>query len=175
MKRDIFLLLFFFPVVLYAQDNSEMLKISGLVLDKKNNEPLAFVNIGIINRNIGTISYENGSFELAIPVQHANDELTFSMVGYKVLTIPINDIIGNTKNFDKFSQHIPSFNDALAVEKGYIAMSNSEAHLKIKCDEDTGADNLSAFTELVKHWADKYKLELKQVDNKNTYYIIGQK
>ncbi|GIT99906.1 hypothetical protein TSL6_04130 [Sulfurovum sp. TSL6] len=87
----------------------------------------------------------------------------------------INDIIGNTKNFNKFSQHIPSFNDALAVEKGFIAMSNSEDHLKIKCDEDTGADNLSAFTELVKHWADKYKLELKQVDNKNTYYIIGQK
>jgi len=86
----------------------------------------------------------------------------------------INDIISNTKNFNKFSQHIPSFNDALAVEKGFIAMSNSEDHLKIKCDEDTGADNLSAFTELVKHWADKYKLELKQVDNKNTYYIIGQ-
>ena len=54
----------------------------------------------------------------------------------------INDIISNTKNFDKFSQHIPSFNDALAVEKGYIAMSNSENHLKIKCDEDSSADNL---------------------------------
>ena len=87
----------------------------------------------------------------------------------------INNIIANTKNFEKFSPHIPSFNDALAVEKGFIAMSNSEDHLKIKCNEDTGADNLSAFTELVKHWADKYKLELKQVENKNTYYIIGQK
>ena len=85
----------------------------------------------------------------------------------------INNIIANTKGLEKFSQHIPSFNDALAVEKGFIAMSNSEDHLKIKCDEDSGADNLSAFTALVKHWADKYKLELKQVDNKNTYYIIG--
>ena len=86
----------------------------------------------------------------------------------------INDIIANTKNFEKFSPHIPSFNDALAVEKGFIAMSNSEDHLKIKCDEDSNADNLSAFTALVKHWADKYKLELKPVENKNTYYIIGQ-
>ena len=85
----------------------------------------------------------------------------------------INNIIANTKEFEKFSQHIPSFNDSLAVEKGFIAMSNSEDHLKIKCDEDTGADNLSAFTVLVKHWAEKYKLELKQVANKNTYYIIG--
>jgi hypothetical protein len=85
----------------------------------------------------------------------------------------MNTIIANTKGFEKFSHHLPSFNDALAVEKGFIAMSNSEDHLKIKCDEDISADNLSAFTDLVKHWAEKYKLELKQVDNKNTYYIIG--
>ena len=86
----------------------------------------------------------------------------------------INDIISNTDGFERFSQHIPSFNDALAVEKGFIAMSNSEDHLKIKCDEDSSADNLSAFIALVKHWAEKYKLELKKVENKNTYYIIGQ-
>ncbi len=87
----------------------------------------------------------------------------------------MNNIIAHTKDFDKFSQHIPSFNDALAVEKGFIAMSNSEDYLKIKCEEDINADNLSGFTELVKHWAEKYKLDLKQVDNKNTYYIIGHK
>jgi len=87
----------------------------------------------------------------------------------------MNDIIENTEGFYMFSQHIPSFNDALAVEKGFIAMSNSENHLKIKCDEDISADNLSGFTALVKHWAEKYKLELKQVANKNTYYIIGHK
>ncbi|SFZ97385.1 hypothetical protein MNB_SV-5-1704 [hydrothermal vent metagenome] len=85
----------------------------------------------------------------------------------------MNKIIDNTKNFSKFSQHLPSFNDALAVEKGFIAMSNSEDYLKIKCNEDSNADNLTAFTDLVKHWANKYKLDLKKVDNKNTYYIIG--
>jgi len=87
----------------------------------------------------------------------------------------IKDIIANTKGFEKFSPHIPSFNDALAVEKGYIAMSNSENHLKIKCNEDSSADNLSAFTKIVDHWADKYKLDLKKVENKNTYYILGHK
>lgn len=86
----------------------------------------------------------------------------------------MNDIISNTNGFERFSQHLPSFNDALAVEKGFIAMSNSEDYLKIKCDVDSAADNLSAFTTLVKHWAEKYKLELKKVENKSTYYIIGQ-
>ncbi len=86
----------------------------------------------------------------------------------------MKDIIDNTEGFEQFSRHIPSFNDALAVEKGYIAMSNSEPYLKIKCNEDSTADNLSAFEALVSHWADKYKLELR-VANKHTYYIIGQK
>jgi len=105
-------------------------------------------------------------------------EALLAQLGYtktKQTLNQMNNIIENTSGFDKFSQHIPSFNDALAVEKGFIAMSNSEDHLKIKCDEDISADNLSAFTDLVKHWADKYKLELKQVENKNTYYIIGYK
>ncbi len=87
----------------------------------------------------------------------------------------INKIIDNTEGFESFSQHILSFNDALIVEKGFVAMSNSEEYFKIKCEEDYSADNLSAFTKMVKHWADKYKIELRKLDNKNTYYIIGQK
>ena len=31
----------------------------------------------------------------------------------------MNKIIENTKDFAKFSHHIPSFNDVLAVEKGF--------------------------------------------------------
>lgn len=87
----------------------------------------------------------------------------------------MKNIIKHTKNFEKFSQHIPAFNDALAIEKAFIGMSNSESYLKIKCQEDPSADNLSAFTNLVMRWAEKYKLELRQVENKPTYYIIGQK
>ncbi|MEA1953669.1 MAG: hypothetical protein U9O24_04705 [Campylobacterota bacterium] len=87
----------------------------------------------------------------------------------------MNRIIENTKGFENFSQHILSLNDALTIEKAFIAMSNSTEHLKIKCKEDPSADNITAFKELVKHWADKYKVEVKKVENKNTYYIIGQK
>ena len=85
----------------------------------------------------------------------------------------IKTILSATEGLEKFLPHIPSFADALAVEKGYIAMSNSVDHLKIKCDADTNADNLAAFTQLVEHWADKYRLKLQKVPNKNTYYIIG--
>jgi len=105
-------------------------------------------------------------------------EALLAQLGYsntEQLLKQMKNIIENTKDFDKFSQHIPSFNDALAVEKGFIAMSNSEDYLKIKCNEDINADNLTAFTELVQQWSDKYNLELKKVKSKNTYYIIGHK
>ena len=103
-------------------------------------------------------------------------EALLKQLGYSVTeqTLKqVNTIIDNTPGMQKFLPHVPSFADALAVEKGYIAMSNSEDYLKIKCEEDANADNLSAFTELVNRWAEKYKLQLKKVDNKNTYYIIG--
>jgi hypothetical protein len=103
-------------------------------------------------------------------------EALLTQLGYSVTeqTLKqINRIMENTEGLDKFLPHIPSFGDALAVEKGYLAMSNSEDYLKIKCDPDTNADNLAAFTEIVNRWADKYKLALKKVDDKNTYYIIG--
>ena len=87
----------------------------------------------------------------------------------------MNDIIQHTKGFAKFSQHLPAFSDALAVEKAFIAMSNSKPYLKLKCNADSTADNLSAFTTLVRHWAEKYKLTLEQVERKDTYYILGQK
>ncbi|MEY3090911.1 MAG: hypothetical protein RL113_1227 [Pseudomonadota bacterium] len=85
----------------------------------------------------------------------------------------INRIIAHTKGFEKFSQHLPSFNDALALEKGFVAMSNSTDHLKIKCNEDSSADNLSAFEQILKHWSEKYHLDLQKVDGQNTYYLIG--
>lgn len=108
---------------------------------------------------------------------HLTPEALLAQLGYsqsKQTLKQITTIMEGTKGFDDFSQHIPSFVDALAVEKGFMAMSNSESYLKIKCEEDSNADNLSAFTSLVQHWANKYKLKLKKVENKNTYYIVGQ-
>jgi hypothetical protein len=87
----------------------------------------------------------------------------------------MNAIIANTEGFEKFSQHLPSFNDALAVEKAFIGLSNSENYLKIKCDTHSNVENLLAFHQLVDHWAQKYKMALKKVDNTETYYIIGHK
>jgi len=84
--------------------------------------------------------------------------------------------IANTNQFDKFSKHIISLNDKLKHMNGFVSLSNSEPYLKIKCDTDKDSDEIiKEFTQEVHHWADKYNVELKKVDNKDVYYIIGIK
>ena len=83
--------------------------------------------------------------------------------------------IENTKNFDSFSKHIISLNDKLKKMNAYVGLSNKESYFKIKCDEQELEEGIAKeFLDEVKHWSDKYQVELKQIDSKNVFYIIGK-
>lgn len=82
--------------------------------------------------------------------------------------------IANTKEFDKFSKHILSLNDKLKHMNAYVALSNTEAYFKIKCDATDSAKIIEEFTSELNHWGSKYDVNLQKVDNKNVYYIIGR-
>ncbi len=83
-------------------------------------------------------------------------------------------IINNTNKFEKFSNHILSLHDNLAPIKGFVAMSNSQDSFKIKGSQDTSNEVSKEFQEKVEKWATKYKVQIKKVSNKPTYYILGQ-
>lgn len=51
-----------------------------------------YVNIGIKNKNIGTVSSADGSFELLIPKILEKDTLTFSLVGYAEINLPLQNL-----------------------------------------------------------------------------------
>ena len=88
----------------------------------------------------------------------------------------VTKAIENTKEFNKFSKHIISLNDKLKHMNGFLALSNSVPHFKIKCDAANDSQEIiQEFTDEVKHWANKYNVELQKVDNKDVYYIIGIK
>ncbi|MBX7240780.1 MAG: carboxypeptidase-like regulatory domain-containing protein [Bacteroidia bacterium] len=53
------------------------------ITDSKSGLPVAYVNIGVLNQNIGTVSDEAGRFSLVIPPGHEKDTLVFSMLGYE--------------------------------------------------------------------------------------------
>jgi hypothetical protein len=72
--------------------------ISGEVLSFENNEPLAYVNIGIKNKTVGTVANNNGQFKLILNDRVAeNDTVIFSYVGYKTKTFLISELKSTKK------------------------------------------------------------------------------
>jgi len=57
------------------------------------------VNIGIINKNIGTVSNLDGNFKILMEEKFHNDSLKFSSIGYESKTFLIADFI-KQKNHD---------------------------------------------------------------------------
>jgi hypothetical protein len=58
-------------------------KIQGIILDSANHlSPIDFASIGIIGKNVGTVSNDSGIFHLSIPNENLHDSLTFSRIGF---------------------------------------------------------------------------------------------
>ena len=67
----------------------------GVLVDAKTNETIPYVNIGIVNRGIGTVSDEEGLFHLLLnPANYSiRDTLQFSSIGYTTLKKAVKDLI----------------------------------------------------------------------------------
>ena len=70
----------------------------GQVIDAATKEPLPYVNIGLLNKNIGTVSDETGYFELEVNTkQNSLDTLRFSMIGFETKSYTLNDFINQNE------------------------------------------------------------------------------
>lgn len=72
--------------------------LEGYVRDKQSNEGLPYVNIGIIGKNVGTVSRSDGWFSIILDDKYSDDSLRFSMMGYKNKTFKIGGIHNLIKN-----------------------------------------------------------------------------
>ena len=64
---------------------------NGFLKDIENNQPLAYVNIGIIDKNLGTVSDANGQFDLNLDDKFDSEILKISMIGFKTQTFKVKD------------------------------------------------------------------------------------
>ncbi len=76
---NVVVLIFFFNAKPVAAQ--KMTKVRGTVIDAKTKEPLPFVNIIFVGKNIGTITDYNGKY--SIETQWASNKLKASFIGYK--------------------------------------------------------------------------------------------
>jgi hypothetical protein len=63
----------------------------GIVLDSLTKSPIPFVNIGIVEKNNGTVSNIDGRFKISLPDSNNSDTLRFSFIGYKAKNYLIKD------------------------------------------------------------------------------------
>lgn len=61
---------------------SQQIVMNGIILDSENQQPIEFVNIGIVNKNQGTITNSDGRFKLILPIAYQSDSVTISHINY---------------------------------------------------------------------------------------------
>ncbi len=81
-----FLLLVLLPVLPTALLGKSF---KGKVLEKDSQIPLAYVNVGLVSQNLGTVTDEQGVFELEIPDKFGTATMRFSLIGYVPLEMQI--------------------------------------------------------------------------------------
>ena len=67
--------------------------LNGSLIDETTNQSIPYVDVGIVGKNIGTMTDENGDFEIEISNENINDVITFSCLGYETVEIKVEDLI----------------------------------------------------------------------------------
>ena len=82
MKIFFSIITIFISIIIHSQEKT----ITGKVWNFENNEPLPYVNIGIKNKTVGTVSNNNGLFNLSLNDKvSSKDTVIFSYIGFKTL------------------------------------------------------------------------------------------
>lgn len=99
------------------QDN---IRLTGKVLDLNTHQPVPYANIGLFEKNLGTLSDLDGSFELIIPSQYRNDTVLFSSVGYKRRGAVVNTLVSQPGSAEiLLTPEIILLNDVIVTGKKY--------------------------------------------------------
>lgn len=92
MKHTIYTFILLISFGLQAQEKI----VSGIVIDSLTQEPLPFTNIGVVGRDLGSISNSEGRYTLSLEDVLPTDTVFFSFVGYKHVKFPIQKLMDNS-------------------------------------------------------------------------------
>ncbi len=74
---------------------------SGKLFDKQSEKPIPYANIGIANKNIGTVSNADGVFNLELNSIENNDSLFISCIGYERKSYLVSNFKGFFRSKDQ--------------------------------------------------------------------------
>ena len=86
----------FFIIIFLLLNSNAILSgqaISGTVFEMNSEMTIEYVNIGIVGKNVGTVSDQNGRYRLLINPEYHNDTLRFSSIGYHSYSVKVSDFV----------------------------------------------------------------------------------
>ena len=99
--------------------------LQGVLKEAGTGETIPYVNIGVVGKNIGTVSDEDGQFKLVVPPGHSNEVLRISMLGFATRDFKVAEIealLGNSKTI---------LLSPATVEMEQVVISNRKSHTKV--------------------------------------------
>ena len=89
--------------------------ITGNVIDKNSGKPIPYVNIGIVEKNFGTISDDVGQYKLTFSKHQLKDYILFQHVSYEPKAILVEDLIKGTDVYLK--ERVNALNEVIISSK----------------------------------------------------------
>jgi len=88
VKNIVAILILCYQYCLFSQTN----EVKGIIINEKN-KPIEYVNVGVLNGNIGTVSNSLGEFTLKFTDAMLKDTLRFSCLGFTTKDLHIQDLV----------------------------------------------------------------------------------
>jgi hypothetical protein len=118
MKILILLLFLCFSCKLLIANNFK-----GTIVDVATKKPIAYVNIGVLNKNTGTVSDEKGEFKIEIDDKFIDDTIVISRIGYNSLKYSVCNFIQEYKDCEEIkismSEKLYDLKEVMITPKNY--------------------------------------------------------
>jgi CarboxypepD_reg-like domain len=92
IRTVMLLLVLYFPGIVSGQLHK------GKVFSSETKSGIAYVNIGIIGKNVGTVADQSGNFSIELDNIYSNDSIRFSMIGYESKSFLVSSFKENSIN-----------------------------------------------------------------------------
>ena len=133
--------LFLLVLILNYVSGFGQTELIGQVIDALTEEPIPYVNIGLVDENIGTVSDEQGYFQLEIdPLQYSQSNLRFSMIGFESKTYVLQEYL------QKELLIIPLTEESTELEEVVVSTKRTQFETKIIGNKTTTKFIYAAFT-----------------------------
>ena len=112
-----FKIFFLVPFIFIAQNR---VVVDGVIIDEFD-EPVPYAAVGIIEKNIGVASNDEGRFHLVVTRNELEDILEVSSIGFETFKIPVKDFINAETQVIVLKENITQLDDVeLLAPKEYV-------------------------------------------------------